>query len=628
MVGVPRIARLAGAAANARGDVAAAQRHLDAALDGDPNDLRARLILQGVYVRADRREAAQRTIVSADERAATGSARDRMRLAILLRQCGEDVRAFDLGFAVASTNRADEEVVQMYPGLFFLSERMPPGIRTTGPAAEGDWFELEEVEGGRTVGGILSRDQTPEVVSYPPDQSLARHVLGRSAGDEIVVPQGLGEPRRYHVREVKHRFVWLLHDILHTHATRFSESRSMGSVTMREGDVQPVLDLVREHHEHGQEICRTYRELSLPLEALAAVNRLNVLQVAELIPQQGGELRTCIGGQKEREEAERACVRFRARGAVLDTLTARCAHHLDLLPALRAHFGAIAVAQSTLDELIEARAREELHAGREYMTLGFQGEQAVRQVHSPEDTARRTAMFTVTIDALRSHCEVLPVDGSDDPTLAGLVHREVVEGMLDPMLLARQMDRLLLSDDLHYRQLARGQQVNDSAWLQAAARAMLSEGTLARDAYALCAARLASLRHGHVSLDGDTLLQLLGHADGQVLTGAAAVYIGGQRAEMVSHCFVVADFMNRAWGSGVPSWRAGRAAGTLIARLISGREDWWDILSLLGGMFSRAGGRGARPDLSRAYLRDWIRGHFLRKPGPSRGGRRDRRLRR
>lgn len=628
VLAVPRIARLAGAAANGRGDVDAAERHLQRALDADPNDLRARLILHGVYMRSDRRELAQQVIRSVDEGAAVGTAMDRMRLALLLRRAGEDLRAFDLAYVVASRNRAEEAVVQMYPGLFFLTDRMPAEVRMIGPAAVGDWFELEEVDGGRMVQGILSTEATPEVVSYPPDQPLALHVLGRSAGDEIVMPQGIGEDRRYRIKEVKHRFVWLLHDILHTHATRFPQSRSMGSMTMREGDVQPVLDVARQHQQHALEICRSYRELSLPLAALAAINRINVLQIAELIPQHGGEVRTCLGDQQEREDAERACAEARGRGAVLDTLTAWCAHHLGLLNPLRDFFGSLAIAQATLDELIEARANEELNDGREYMTIGYQGGQPVRQVHSPKDTQRRVAMFTEAVDSLREHCEILPADGSDDPELARLLHREVVESILDPLLIAKQSGRLLLSDDLHFRQLAAGQGVERTAWLQAAARAMLAEDDLGRDAYALCVARLASLRHGHVSLDGDTFLEMLGHPDGHILIETAGAYIGGPRAEMFSHCFAVADFINRAWASGVPSWQVGRSAGGLITRLISNRDDWWETLEKLNEMFGRTGGQMPRPDRSRFYLQSWIRGHFLRKPTTETQAKRSRKRRR
>ena len=608
-----RVARLAGAAANARGDVAAAALHLIRALEVDPADLRARLLLYGVYMRSDRREAANDLARSVDEGTVVGSPPDRMRLALMLRQAGEDMRAFELAYSVCSTNRGDERVVQMYPGLFFATQRVPSEVRMVGPAEVGDWFELEE-DGGKDVGGLISDGVTPEVVSYPPGQPLARQVLGRSAGDEIVVPQGIGEPRRYRVKEVKHRYVWLLHDILHTHSTRFPQSRSMGSMTMRDGDVQPVLDMARQHQRHGLDISRAYRDLSLPLEALAAINHVSVLQVAELIPQHGGEIRTCLGEEGERQAAEGACAQARGKGAVLDTLTAWCAHHLGLLEPMRGFFGTLAVPQTTIDELVEMRAKEEMHVGREYMTLGYEGDQAVRQVHTPEDTQRRMGMFSETLEALRSACEVLPVEGTDDPELARLLHREVVESILDPLLVARQAGRLLLSDDLHLRQLAASQGFAQGAWLQAAARTMLAEGMLDPMSYALCVARLASLRHGHVSLDGDVLLGMLRHEHGQTLIEAAGEYIGGTRAEIVSHAYVVADFMNKSWACDLPSWRVGAAASVLIARLISKRDDWWGTLELLMGMFAQAGGPGARPDLSRAYLREWVRGHFLRKP--------------
>ncbi|HSH82136.1 MAG TPA: hypothetical protein VLA19_26720, partial [Herpetosiphonaceae bacterium] len=248
----------------------------------------------------------------------------------------------------------------------------------------------------------------------------------------------------------------------------------------------------------------------------------------------------------------------------------------------------------------------------------YRGDQPVRQVHTPEDTKRRVALFSEALDALRAHCEVLPVDGSDDPELARLLHRQVVESILDPLFIAKDTGSLLLSDDLHLRQLAVGQGFGEGVWLQVAARTMLASDVIDRAAYALFVARLASLRHGYVSLDGDTLLEMLQQPDGQILLDAAGNYIGGPRAEMISHCFAVADFMNQAWGSGVPSWKAGRAASGLIERLISKRADWWETLELLDGMFGKVGGRNTRPDLSRAYLRDWIRGHFLQKPTASR----------
>ncbi|MBT0667414.1 hypothetical protein HT136_03415 [Novosphingobium profundi] len=615
VIALPQVARLAGAAADARGDIAGAERHLKQTLAASPEDLRARIMLYKVYLRADRKSAADELVRTFDETTAVGCEEDKMRLAQTLRYAGEDTRAFELAYTVASHHRGLEEVVQMYPGLFFASDRLPEALQMDRPAQIGDWFRLEDLGGGKDVSGLLSATATPEVVNYPPDQPLAMEVLGRKVGDRIVVAQGIGAARQYCLRELKHRYVWLLHDILHTHATRFPQSRSMGSLTLQGGDVKPVLDMVREHHEHSVDICRAYNEASLPLQILAALNHVSVLQIAELVPQHGGEIRTCLASPQERDAAHEACLHAKGHGIVLDTLTAWCAYHFDLLEPMRAFFGPLTISQRTIDELVEMRAREEIHLGREYMTIGYVGSEAVRQVHTPEETQKRVAMFSRTVEALTANCEVLPAEGADDDQLARLVHREIVEGILDPMLLARQTGRLLVSDDLHLRQLAVSLGFAQGAWLQAAARAMVEVGVIDMTLYALTVARLASRRHGHVWLDADILIELLKHEHGKALIETVSGYIGGPSADIAAHCHVVADFMNKAWDSGVVSWRAQAAASILITRLISKRADWWDTLDRLFHTFARAGGRGVRKDLSQIYLQDWQRGHFLRRPG-------------
>ncbi|WP_375404238.1 hypothetical protein [uncultured Sphingomonas sp.] len=431
-----RYARLAGAAESARGDLPAAERHLRAAIADDPVDLRAHMMLHSVLMRADRGDEAAALVRDFDEQAAEGAPIDLMRLATILRHHGEGARALALGFKVASVNRDDQEVVEAYPALVFFNEQLPAEVSAGGTAAPGCWFDLEGL-GGPDASGIVQDGPTPEVLSYAPDHPLSRAVLGRSAGDEVILPQGIGPERRYRVREVTHRYVWLLHDITRSHAARFPESVSMAEMTMQGEDIEPVLDMVRRTSGQGANIVETYGKLALPLEVLAGLNHRSVLAVAELIAQAGGEVRTCVGTSDEREDAGRRALRSKGRGAALDTLTAWCAHLTGLLPALEAHFGHLAIAQSTLDDLLELREKERPNVGREYMTLGFEGEQAVRQIHTPEDTARRIAAFDDGLAALRRHCRVLPVDGSDDHRLAVIVNRDVVRRMLDPVLLSR-----------------------------------------------------------------------------------------------------------------------------------------------------------------------------------------------
>jgi hypothetical protein len=88
--------------------------------------------------------------------------------------------------------------------------------------------------------------------------------------------------------------------------------------------------------------------------------------------------------------------------------------------------------------------------------------------------------------------------------------------------------------------------------------------------------------------------------------------MGGQKAEMNSHLSVTLDLMRGLWVAELPDWQKGRAIGCLLEQLVRSRpDDWKAVLYLidtqLGNLVARGDPLSRR---ARAYLADWIRGHF------------------
>lgn len=572
-------ARLASAVEIRRGDLPSAERHLRLAVRENPSDLRAALMFIDVLRRRDKTTEARTFIREAEEKVFEGSDLEKMQFAMQLRESGEGERALELGYSVASNARDKGAVVSMYPSLFFFNESLPPEVSAT-QIVIGSWFELEGRD-CKNVSGLIQDGETPEVASHSPTTTFARAILGHVIDDEICLPQGIGPDRHYRVAAIKHRYVWLLHDIMDSLSTRFPDSTSVGEMSVVDGDVdvEPVFDIIRQQEEHRQAILTTYQQLAVPLTALAIANNKSVLEIAELIPQMEGDIHTCIGSLEERTEAERFAEKAKGKGAALDTLTAWLSHHLGLLPSLKTWFGRLAVSQQTIDELLMTRGRIEINRGREYMTLGFEGDQRVRTIHSPEETEARIALFTTTIDAIKANCDVLPVDGEDELADSTLEHREVIDRMMDPVHLAKQHRLLLLTDDLRLRQLALRYGVR-SSWLQAVGLLLRRKNEISGAQYARAVGLLAVRRHTHVSLDGQTLTDIMSIEDDPAnrLFDASINFIGGPKADMYSHIVAVADFMNQIWAAPVPSWVAGRAIDKLLWRLLSGRYDQWEII--------------------------------------------------
>lgn len=614
VIALPAYARLAGAAENHRGDLKAAERYLLTATKGDPTDLRAHLLLANALIRDNRESEATGHISRLDDDAVKGIAEDMMRLAHHHRRAGETARALRLGYRVAAVQRRNEEVMGSYPGLVFHDDQLPAPVGEPGPAQVDFWFDLEGLEGERDIWGIIDAEPQDGVESFAPDHPLALAIEGKGVGDLVTMLAGYGAERQYRVRALKHKYLWLLHDIMATHAARFPEATNMFEVAMQDGDIQPVLDMVRRHQDKEDGLAKVYSQLQVPLVAIAATAHRSVIAVAEHLAATGTSLRTCVGAEDEREEAAQFVIAARRKGVVLDTLTLWQLRELGALEAAKRFFGRLCIARSSFDELLELRARIESNRGREYMTMGFKDGEPWKIVHTVEDSESQYEKMNAVIAQIQTNCEIMAVDGAMDSQIIRAMGIEAAHRLFDPIFLARDEGLILLSEDLNLRQYAASQKVIGGAWLQVVLQGLANAAAISEHDYLLAIGILGAMRHDHVWLNGSTLIGILTLDDGRAWARYEAVlpFLGGPKAEMRSHLAVASDFMRLVWTTRLPRVEMARAIGKLIEQIVRSRPlDWKAMLHVLDRDLDFRASRGdSLARQARDYLESWIRGHF------------------
>lgn len=617
IVGDRRLARIAGFSSYNRGDLASARAHFTRAIAVDPVDVRAHMMLHGCLQRDARWAEADRLIRAIDENAVSGDPIDRMRLAGALRRAGEIDRAFALAYDIASQNRDDGSVTGSYPMLFFMSEAVPHEVAESSATMEGFWFRLEGI-GTSDIEALISTRKVDGVLCVGPDQPLAKAVLGKKTGEEINLPANLGIEQRYKLAEVKHRYVWLLHDIMNSQKARFPESKAFVQMTMQDGDVAPVLDVIRKQEDHSKFLRDTYDAGGLPLSALAEMTGSDLIGLGDRIVKAGGKLRTCIGTHEERAIAQLAVRRARARGAFLDTGALVDAWSMQLLEPMIDYFGTLTIARETLDELVGLREKQCWDADRESMTMGFDGDQAYRVIHSPEEKTRNLSNLENLILFARDRLVIIADDGAEISMTAPLAASGFGE-FLRPVALAVEHQLLLISDESQLRQIADAESWDRHCWLQAMALEFRDQELLDAQTYARVAAQCALSGKHFVTVDTQSLLALLGLDENDGAFAILAERIGGPSADMPSHLGVVVAVAESVWALELAHWRKGRALGRLLTALVSGLEDRVGLF-LVGVeryLRSRPVTPAQRPDLAAEYVADWRRGHFYRELPPS-----------
>ena len=379
----------------------------------------------------------------------------------------------------------------------------------------------------------------------------------------------------------------------------------MWRMSVKEGDVSEVLDVIRKLSEANQQRAKQYTEGSLPLSFVATMMGGNAPSFAQYVRSLGANIVTCAGANEEFDAASRSAEAARGKGAVLDFYTAWVAAEIGVLDILKSWFGRLVTPQSTAEAIDHLIARQEEGRGQQTMTVGWHKGQFIRREITDEFIDQQVAALRTIKETIFANCEIArAILPNDLPELAVKILELIDAHALDPIYAARSDNMLLLSDDLRYRQLAHAVAEVPGIWLQAALASASAEGATDRERVARAYVALAAHRHDHLRLDASILLDVYRFANSDFREfDAVTDFIGPQTADMRSHTMVVYHFLSGLWLNSKGDLRSRRATGMILGKLLRFRTaDWYIWLGLL--ML----GTEMEIDL---YIAAWLPGHFL-----------------
>jgi hypothetical protein len=241
------------------------------------------------------------------------------------------------------------------------------------------------------------------------------------------------------------------------------------------------------------------------------------------------------------------------------------------------------------------------------MTVSYRDGQYFREELTAAQNEERAKTFAIRRQNIEQACEVVPVDIPDDASnlTRGLIAQVDHHHILDAALLAAENDRLLLSDDMYYRQVAKQTCAAKGIYLQAAISVAVEKGILDNSNLAKAIVGLASLRHSHVALSPAILLQVAkdDETERQIKFRAVTEFIGTTSAEIYSHVDVTILFLRQVWNLDIPDIIKMACSGIIIEQLLRFRTK--DLTNIILKMRSELSGN------ARTYLEAWIKGHFL-----------------
>lgn len=533
-----------------------------------------------------------------------GTPIEKMTIAHEMRRAGREAEALDFAYPVLRENPNDPEVNVAYAILVFSMQNFGDLIAAP-TVTNGTWvrlsgsqekdFEFVVEEGANDPkGGYLA-------LSHP----LVAAAAGKAAGDTITMPQQFGDDITWTIAEIKHRYLYAFHDVLANFQTKFPDAHGMFSVSIKDDDLSSVIEQVRLLSERGEKAINLHVKSGLPIQLAAGLFNENPIAFALGIRDTEYDVRCCQGIEYERTAAFEIIAKSGRSGVVMDAHAAWTAATLDILDLIFSLLGPIYIPQSGRDDLLAFRGFDEFHTAPT-MTLVHRNGETYRQEHTPEAIEARNQYVSQQLEKIEKSCAVVPAIAPNQlSALEDMILEKCGDRVMDAIFLCTG-DRILISDDLAYRQFAAQTVQAKSTWLQAVLLYARETGEISEERYAEAVINLAYARHSPVAVDA-RLLKTVVEQDpsGELRTlEAVARYIGNANADYGSHIGVVRDFIiASALDRDMDRLRRQRAISILVRNLIrrTGEKWHWAMERLTDGL----------PPADREYLHQWMKGHFL-----------------
>lgn len=565
-------------------------------------------LLVSILQRSDRQDKIRGLLSSYDILALEGTATDRMYAAQVLHRFGRVPEALKELYALYIANRDDPDIAL----AFFITMVQQSSYKHVPRPQEVEldtWVVAEDDAGHRfefTVGEDPSVSDSILSLTHP----FAQAALGRKAGETFSISRDVGDVVLWTVREIRHRWAHAAREIGQNFETWFPDENGVFSYTMKDNDIQPMLDLVKRQAEANEQFAQQHAD-GMPLPLISGRLDRDPISLAEFIRSLGREIRTCSGNAQERAIAFELIEGSRASGAVFDTYTAWTAATLELLPVLKELFGTLYITQSVKDEILLLRGFDKPR-GKE-LSLVYHDGQYIRHETKRDEVVKRRNAISERLAKIEEICEIIPVSA---PAIKGGSVEERTEildmaveafgpGVVAPAAVAAN-GYILLSEDMNYRGFANTIWPVRSTWLQPALTIAASKGMITYKDYVSKLVALSRLRHDFVSFDPRALVEILRAGDEAALSDftAAAHFIGTKGADLQSHVDVTAGFINDLLEeNSIPYTIRLKAISVILEKLIRHQPEHYG--RMLVGVIVRCEKEG------HGVVAGWIQGHCM-----------------
>lgn len=473
---------------------------LDRYLEDHPDDLRARLHWVQLADDLDLIEPLNKFLEQAPDLSGA-SPRERMAHAQLLKRRGFVDQGLRLGYELLRHHSDEADVHLGFIGLVLQEPHPDLHVKTidTDTAFKLDNGRIFIVEQGEIV------DATREL---PPHHHLVQRARGAQVGDEIVLAGNAYQEQKSRIVEVLHKYALAFREAGDNFQFNFPGHEGLMLFSFGKGGISEATEIaavLRDQAEGAQAALAAYDE-GAPICLVAPMLGHHPIRTWQAMIQAGDRKIRCAFGTSEEKEASYSLLQQNKAGFLVDPLTIFVLHMLGAADCLIALGLPVGVTTTTFECLQELRFWLKQYEKDGLKTLSQEGDKPVAIVVPAELVAQEIQRIDAIINWIGKHCDRVDATGSIEISAdVREALKDVHPAFIDSIRATSGSGRVLVADDLHYRQMAKLLGVERSVGLEFLIWFAAHVGAIEFDTMATAIESMILANYQYVSLDDRVL---------------------------------------------------------------------------------------------------------------------------
>ncbi len=470
----------------------------------------------------------------------------------LLKERGFLEKAFQVLYELRRTYFNEPQAHLKYAGLFneqarnieslLKREKVEPdtAVQVEYPTGKSDWLILED----RSKTDIRFKEINEQ---HP----LFKEIFGKVAGD--LTSDGTK------ILEIKHKYLFAYQESVGRYQEFFPANNEIQLVEIPNNpenstldNLKPILERIDARTDNINQAVSIYNTGPfITIGSLAENLGLNPIQAwGGLVGKPDRLLISTTGNENERNYALKV-IQNKDKTLVLDLISLLTMQELGILEKVKQCYEKLATPWSTIQTIKEhiIEARWTLESG--YITINKEGEQYIRYEIRPEQIQKEIESLEGLCNWIKRNCSLEPMYGyfEIDKNIREEFREAIGRCFFDCMVLAKEPNHILCSDDQRLREIAFHTYKTSGVWVQILLFDMHRSEHLTNDEFSNYVLRLIELGYDYVSLNWLPILESCRRTDWKcegVFEKVAGI-IFSEKTTITSSIGVLTQFLFELW---------------------------------------------------------------------------------